>query len=100
MYNEYNPLYSFFFSKKGWIQKKKMKLFFLFGFFLFVFGEESWFTTFHQMTQRNQLSKQNELKQQSKNIKQKMEHTMAQILIELQVLNMNIAKYLNNKATE
>lgn len=59
-----------------------------------VFAEESWFTTFHQMAQRNELQKQNQLKQQSMNVKERLQYNVQQIVVELQMLNANLAKLM------
>ena len=55
--------------------------------FCCVFAEESWFTTFHQMAQRGELQKQNQLKQQSMNVKERMNYNIQQIVVELQKQN-------------
>jgi hypothetical protein len=69
----------------------------LFFFVLITFGEESWFTTIHQIAQRQKLDHQNELKQNALNIKEKMHSSLRQIVVELQLLNANIAKMMMEK---
>lgn len=59
-----------------------------------VFAEESWWTTFHQMSQRSELEKQNQLKQRSVNIKERMNYNLQQVVVELQLLNANLAKVM------
>lgn len=61
------------------------------------FGEESWWTTMHQAAQRHELVKQTELKARSKDIKESMQSNLAQIVVELQLLNSNIAKIMMSK---
>lgn len=59
-----------------------------------VSAEESWWTTFHQMSQRSELEKQNQLKQRSVNIKERMNYNIQQVVVELQLLNANLAKVM------
>lgn len=71
-----------------------MGLIFLFVLFACVIGEESWFTTFHQLAQRESLNKQNQIKMEALNNKEKMVNYLGTISTELQLLNKNIASFL------